>query len=78
MLGNAMSKCHPCILDLHEEKIIISAQCQSLERMEIIVKSGCLQVIGVIQIDSLGIASIALTSTRRKLGSTIEDVSWGR
>lgn len=73
-----MSKLHPCILDQHEEKKKISAQHRRSEWVEIIVKSGCLQVIGVIQVESPGIASIALTSTKRKFGSTLEDMSWCR
>lgn len=69
-----MSKGHPCILDQHEEKII-NAQCRSSEWVEILVKSGCLQVIGVIQIESLGMASIVLTFAERKFALALEDVS---
>lgn len=78
ILEKAMSKHNPCTLDQHEIKMITSAQRQSSEWAETIVKCGCLQVIGVIQMASPGIGLIGLTVPKRKIRSALEDMRWFR
>lgn len=78
ILEKAMSKHYPCILDQHKEKMVIGAQCQRSEWAETIVKCGCLQVIGVILMESLGIGLIGLTFPKRQFRSALTDMRWYR